>query len=41
MKWTITSNEEEQYAEIVTSGVADKDGSLAMAKAISTALNKR
>ena len=40
MKWTITSNEEEQYAEIVTSGVADKDRSLAMAKVISTALKK-
>ena len=40
MEWTITLNEEDQYAEIVTSGVADKNGSLAMAKAISTALNK-
>ena len=40
MKWTITLNEEDQYAEIVTSGVADKNGSLAIAKAIPTALNK-
>jgi transcription termination factor NusB len=40
MEWAITLNEEEQYAEIVSRGVADKDGSLAIAKAISTALNK-
>ena len=40
MEWTITSNEEEQYAEIVTSGVADKDRSLAMARVISTTLKK-
>jgi hypothetical protein len=40
MEWTITLNEEDQYAEIVTNGIADKDGSLAMVKAISTALNK-
>ena len=40
MEWTITLNEEKQYAEIVTSGIADRDGSLYMAKAISKALNK-
>lgn len=40
MEWTITLNEESQYAEIVTSGIADRDGSLAMAKAISIALSK-
>jgi hypothetical protein len=41
MEWTITLNEEDQYVEILTCGVADKNGSLATAKAISTALNKR
>ena len=40
MEWTITLNEEKQYAEIVTIGIADRDGSLDMAKAISKALNK-
>ena len=35
MEWTITLNDEEQYAEVVTNGIADKDGSLAMVKAIS------
>lgn len=40
MEWSITLNEEKQYVEIVTSGVADKEGSLRMAKAISTALQK-
>ena len=33
-------NEESQYAEIATKGIADRAGSLAMAKAISTALRK-
>jgi len=40
MEWTITLNDENQYAEIVTSGIADRDGSLDMAKAISIALSK-
>jgi hypothetical protein len=40
MEWTITLNEEKQYAEVVTSGIADRDGSLHMAKAISIALSK-
>jgi hypothetical protein len=39
MEWTITLNEENRYAEIVTSGVADRDGSLEMAKEISWVLN--
>jgi len=39
MEWTININEEEQYAEVVTNGIADKTGSLAMVKAISTALS--
>jgi len=41
MEWTITFNEEKKYAEVVTSGIADKDGSLNMAKAISIALSKK
>lgn len=40
MKWTITLNEENQYAEIVTSGIADRDGSREMAKEISMILSK-
>lgn len=40
MEWTITLNEENFYAEIVTSGVADREGSLEMVKAISSALSK-
>jgi hypothetical protein len=38
MEWTISFNEENQYVEIVTSGVADREGSLNMAKAISKAM---
>ncbi|MFC1569452.1 hypothetical protein ACFL4L_04395 [bacterium] len=41
MKWTITVNEENQYIEIVTSGVADRKGSLDMAKAISVTMSKK
>ncbi|MBT8489728.1 MAG: hypothetical protein KJN62_01640 [Deltaproteobacteria bacterium] len=41
MQWTITLNEENQYAEVVTSGIADRDGSLGMAKAISMTLSKK
>ena len=40
MEWAITVNEEKQYAEIVTSGIADRDGSLDMVKALSKALSK-
>jgi hypothetical protein len=40
MEWTITIKEENQYGEIVTSGVADRSGSLDMAKAIAIALSK-
>jgi hypothetical protein len=40
MEWTITLNEENLYVEIVTSGVADREGSLEMVKAISSALSK-
>ena len=38
MEWTIIFNEEKQYVEVVTSGVADREGSLNMAKAISKAM---
>jgi hypothetical protein len=39
MDWTIRIDEERQYAEIATGGIADKDGSLDMAKAIALALS--
>lgn len=34
MEWTIVVNEEHQYVEVMTRGIADKDSSLNMAKAI-------
>jgi hypothetical protein len=40
MEWTITLNEESHYVEVVTSGVADRDGSLEMVKEISMILRK-
>ena len=40
MEWTITLNEENQYVEVVTRGVADRDGSIDMAKATSIAMSK-
>ncbi|MDB9822922.1 hypothetical protein OAC89_04400 [Deltaproteobacteria bacterium] len=40
MEWTITINEESRHVEIITSGIADKGGSLDMAKAIALALSK-
>jgi len=40
MEWNIALREESKYVEIVTSGVADKSGSLGMAKAIATALQE-
>jgi hypothetical protein len=40
MEWTIALNKEDQYAEILTSGVADRDGSIEMAKEISKILSK-
>lgn len=40
MEWTIILHEDKHYAEVVTNGIADQDGSLAMVKAISTALSK-
>ena len=38
MEWTITLNEEDQYAEVVTSGIVDRDRTLDMAKEISITL---
>ena len=34
MEWTITINEEPQYLEVITGGIADKTGSLSMVKEI-------
>ena len=34
MEWKIVINDEDKYIEVITSGIADKDGSLDMAKAI-------
>lgn len=40
MEWKISLHAENRYIEIVTSGIADKDGSLNMAKTISTTLRQ-
>jgi hypothetical protein len=40
MEWTITIKEEEHYAEIITRGVADRNGSLDMVKAIAIAMSE-
>jgi hypothetical protein len=40
MEWTITQHTDDGYAEIVTQGIADKESSLAMAKACSDELRK-
>jgi hypothetical protein len=40
MEWEITLEEENQYAEIVTGGVADRHGTLEMAKEIPRILRK-
>ena len=41
MKWNIGINEENQYIETVTSGDADKEGSLNMVKDILTTTSER
>jgi len=41
MEWTLTLHEEDRYAEVKTGGIADRDGSLLMAKAISGALQEK
>jgi hypothetical protein len=38
MKWDIIINDQNKYVEVITSGIADKDGSLNMAKAITHAM---
>jgi hypothetical protein len=38
MEWTITLDEENRYVEIVTGGLADRNGSLEMAKEITRVL---
>ena len=38
MEWTITLNEQIQYAEVATGGLADRNGSLEMAMEISRVL---
>ena len=40
MEWTITLHEEKLYAAVVTKGIADKDGSLAMVQAIAAAVSE-
>ena len=40
MEWKIIMHEEKNYLEIVTKGIADKDSSLEMAKAISETMRK-
>jgi hypothetical protein len=40
MEWKIVLHEDPKYAEIITFGVADKEGSLGMAKAITGIMNK-
>jgi hypothetical protein len=38
MQWEIFIHNEEKYVEVITSGIADHDGSLNMAKAITHAM---
>jgi hypothetical protein len=40
MEWKIVLHDDPKYAEVITSGVADKEGSLGMAKAIIEIMNK-
>ena len=40
MEWNIILKKENQYAEIITSGIADRERSLKMAKAISITMSK-
>ncbi len=35
MEWTILLHDKDEYVEVITSGIADKDGSLNMAKDLS------
>jgi hypothetical protein len=38
MEWKIEIHEDDRYIEVITGGIADKNGSLAMAKAIGHAM---
>jgi hypothetical protein len=40
MEWKIALHSEDKYIEIVTAGVADRDGSMEMAKVISSSMRK-
>ncbi len=41
MEWNITIHEEDRYAEVVTSGTVDFDGTIDMAQAIAQAMKSR
>jgi hypothetical protein len=41
MEWEIRIHNEEKYIEVITKGVADKDGSLNMAKIITETMRQR
>lgn len=41
MEWTITLNDKDRYAEVVTSGIADREGSMKMIQAIATAMSDK
>lgn len=41
MEWDIVINEEHQYVEVITRGIADKDSSLNMVKAIANETKDR
>lgn len=41
MEWKIVVRNKERYVEVITSGVADKDGSLNMARAITQIMRER
>lgn len=41
MEWRIVIHDEERYLEVITRGIADRDGSLNMAKAIMHSMRTR
>ena len=41
MEWKIVLRNKERYVEVITSGIADKDGSLNMARAITQIMRER
>lgn len=38
MEWTITLNEKDRYAEVITSGIVDREGSMRMIQSIASAM---